>query len=129
MSTTAAGGPTTAQAIRIRETGGPEVLKMEEVDVPPPAAGEVTIRHQAIGLNFIDIYFRTGLYPTSMPSGLGFEGAGIVEAVGAGVGHVKVGDRVAYGQGPLGAYATVRRCRPCRWSGCRRRSRSRRARR
>ncbi len=108
MSTTAAGGPTTAQAIRIRETGGPEVLKMEEIDVPAPGAGEVTIRHQAIGLNFIDIYFRTGLYPNPLPSGLGFEGAGIVEAVGPGVAHVKVGDRVAYGQGPLGAYATVR---------------------
>ena len=97
-----------ARAIRIHATGGPEVLQIEDVDVPPPAAGEVTIRHAAIGLNFIDIYFRTGLYPNPMPSGLGFEGAGVVEAVGDGVRHVKVGDRVAYGQGPLGAYATVR---------------------
>ena len=99
---------TTAQAIRIRANGGPEVLKLEEVPVPAPNAGEVTIRQQAIGLNFIDIYFRTGLYPTPFPSGLGFEGAGIVEAVGDGVKHVAVGDRVAYGQGPLGAYATAR---------------------
>ena len=89
----------TAHAIRIHATGGPEVMKFEEVTVQPPAAGEVTIRQKAIGLNFIDIYFRTGLYPNPMPSGLGFEGAGIVEAVG---------DRVAYGQGPLGAYATLR---------------------
>ena len=99
---------TTAQAIRIHALGGPEVLKLETVDVPAPAAGEVTIRHEAIGINFIDTYFRTGLYPTPLPSGLGFEGAGVVEAVGAGVKHVAVGDRVAYGQGPLGVHATVR---------------------
>ncbi len=97
-----------AQAIRIHATGGTEVLKLEPVDVPPPGDGEVTIRHEAIGLNFIDIYFRTGLYPAPMPSGLGFEAAGVVEAVGKGVAHVAVGDRVAYGQGPLGAYATRR---------------------
>ncbi len=97
-----------AKAIRIHSTGGPEVMKLETVDVPPPAKGEVTIRNEAIGLNFIDIYFRTGLYPSSMPSGLGFEGAGVVEAVGEGVAHLKVGDRVAYGQGPIGAYATRR---------------------
>jgi NADPH:quinone reductase len=101
--------PTTqARAIRIRATGGPEMMKLEDVSVPPPGKDEVTIRHEAIGLNFIDTYFRTGLYPVSMPSGLGFEGAGIVEAVGPGVKHVAVGDRVAYGQGPLGAYATAR---------------------
>jgi NADPH:quinone reductase len=99
---------TQARAIRIRATGGPEMMKLEDVSVPPPGKDEVTIRHQAIGLNFIDTYFRTGLYPVSMPSGLGFEGAGIVEAVGPGVKHVAVGDRVAYGQGPLGAYATAR---------------------
>ena len=97
-----------AQAIRIHSTGGPEVMKLETVDVGPPAKGEVTIRNEAIGLNFIDIYYRTGLYPNPMPSGLGFEGAGIVEAIGEGVAHVKVGDRVAYGQGPVGAYATRR---------------------
>jgi NADPH2:quinone reductase len=100
--------PMTAQAIRIHATGGPEVMKLETVTVAPPKANEVTIRHKAIGLNFIDIYFRSGLYPNPLPSGLGFEGAGVIEAVGDGVKHVKVGDRVAYGQGPLGAYATLR---------------------
>lgn len=95
-------------AIRIHATGGPEVMALESVDVARPAKGEVTIRHHAIGLNFIDIYFRTGLYPMALPTGLGFEGAGIVDAVGDGVSHVKVGDRVAYGQGPLGAYAQAR---------------------
>jgi NADPH2:quinone reductase len=97
-----------ARAIRIRATGGPEMMKLEDVAMPAPGKDEVTIRQKAIGLNFIDIYFRTGLYPTPMPSGLGFEGAGLVEAVGPGVTHVAVGDRVAYGQGPLGAYATMR---------------------
>ena len=97
-----------AQAIRFHATGGPEVMKLEDVDVPAPGRGEVTIEQKAIGLNFIDIYFRTGLYPASMPSGLGFEGAGVVTAVGEGVTNLKVGDRVAYGQGPLGAYATLR---------------------
>ena len=97
-----------AQAIRIHSIGGPEVMKLETVEVPRPAKGEVTIRNHAIGLNFIDIYFRTGLYPNPMPSGLGFEGAGIVEAIGEGVTQVSIGDRVAYGQGPLGAYATRR---------------------
>ena len=100
--------PSQARAIRVHEVGGPEVMKLEDVAVPPPSKDEVTIRHEAIGLNFIDIYFRTGLYPSPMPMGLGFEGAGIVEAVGDGVGHVAVGDRVAYGQGPLGAYSTTR---------------------
>ncbi len=97
-----------ARAIRFHETGGPDVLKLEDVPVPPPGKDEVTIAQEAIGVNFIDIYYRTGLYPAPMPSGLGFEGAGVVEAVGPGVAHVKVGDRVAYGQGPLGAYATRR---------------------
>ncbi len=97
-----------AKAIRMHSTGGPEVMQLETVEVAPPAKGEVTIRQQAIGLNFIDIYFRTGLYPSTMPSGLGFEASGVVEAVGEGVSHVKVGDRVAYGQGPIGAYATRR---------------------
>ncbi len=105
---TTASASTTASAIRIHANGGPEVLKLEDVDVKAPADGEVTIRHAAIGVNFIDIYYRIGQYPAPLPSGLGFEGAGIVEAVGPGVGHVRVGDRVAYGQGPLGAYATVR---------------------
>jgi NADPH2:quinone reductase len=100
--------PTRARAVRIQATGGPEVMKFEDVEVPSPGAGEVTIRQKAIGLNFIDVYFRTGLYPNPLPSGLGFEGSGVVAAVGPGVTHVKVGDRVAYGQGPLGAYATAR---------------------
>ena len=95
-------------AIRIAAHGGPEVLHMEEVEVPDPGPGEVRIRNHAVGLNFIDIYFRTGLYQSPLPHGLGFEGAGVVEAVGAGVDFLKEGDRVAYGQGPLGAYAQVR---------------------
>ncbi len=95
-------------AIRIHQTGGPEVLLWEEVDVPAPAAGEATVRHHAVGLNFIDTYHRTGLYPLPLPAGIGLEGSGVVEAVGAGVSEVKVGDRVAYAGGPVGAYAEVR---------------------
>ncbi|MGE5470101.1 MAG: quinone oxidoreductase family protein [Bacteroidota bacterium] len=95
-------------AIRIHQTGGPEVLRWEDVVVPAPGAGEVTIRHAAVGLNYIDIYHRTGLYPVPLPSGIGLEGAGVVEAVGEGVGDFKIGDRVAYAGGPLGAYAEVR---------------------
>ncbi len=95
-------------AIRIRQTGGPEVLCWEDVEVPPPAAGEARVRHHAVGLNFIDTYHRSGLYPLPLPSGLGMEGAGVVEAVGDGVGEVKVGDRVAYAGGPVGAYAESR---------------------
>ncbi len=97
-----------SHAIRIHRTGGPEVLSWEEVDVPPPAAGEATVRHAAVGLNFIDTYHRTGLYPLRLPSGIGLEGAGVVEAVGEGVTEVTVGDRVAYAGGPVGAYAEVR---------------------
>ena len=96
------------KAIRLDEHGGPEVLKLVTVDVPDPAANEVTIRQKAVGLNFIDIYFRTGLYPSALPHGLGSEGSGVVEAVGSSVTHLKVGDRVAYGQSPLGAYAEAR---------------------
>ena len=95
-------------AIRIHQTGGPEVLSWEAVVVPAPAAGEATVRHHAVGLNFIDTYHRTGLYPLPLPSGIGLEGAGVVEAVGEGVTEVKVGDRVAYAGGPIGAYAEVR---------------------
>ena len=95
-------------AIRIHQTGGPEVLTWETVDLPAPAAGEATVRHHAVGLNFIDTYHRTGLYPLALPSGIGLEGAGVVKAVGAGVTEVKVGDRVAYAGGPVGAYAEVR---------------------
>ena len=97
-----------AKAIRIAQHGGPEVLQMAEVEVGDPGPDEVRIRNHAIGLNFIDIYVRTGLYPAPLPHGLGFEGAGVVEAVGSNVKLVKEGDRVAYGQGPLGAYADVR---------------------
>jgi NADPH2:quinone reductase len=99
---------TTSKAIRIHSTGGPEVLQLEDVEVPAPKTGEVTVRNHAIGVNFIDVYFRTGLYPNPLPSGIGFEGAAIIEAVGPDVTHLKKGDRVAYGQGPLGAYAVVR---------------------
>tara|TARA_R110000868_G_scaffold10708_7_gene52016 strand:+ start:1256 stop:2233 length:978 start_codon:yes stop_codon:yes gene_type:complete len=97
------------KAIVIRETGGPEVLNYETIEVAEPNEGEALVRHTAIGLNFIDVYFRTGLYspPNGMPFIPGNEGAGIVEAVGAGVSHVKAGDRVAY-VGPLGSYAERR---------------------
>ncbi len=95
-------------AIRLAAHGGPEVLKLEEVELPAPGADEVTVKQHAIGLNFIDIYYRTGLYPSALPHGLGFEAAGVVEAVGANVTHVKKGDRVAYGQSPIGAYAEAR---------------------
>jgi NADPH2:quinone reductase len=97
-----------AKAIRVEAHGGPEVLKLVEVDVGDPGPDEVRIRHRAIGLNFIDIYYRTGLYQSPLPHGLGFEGAGIVDAVGANVKFLKEGDRVAYPQGPLGAYADLR---------------------
>lgn len=95
-----------AKRIQFAKTGGPEVLELVDVEPQAPGAGEVRVKNQAIGLNFIDIYFRTGLYPApALPSGLGTEGAGVVDAVGEGVTHVKEGDRVAYAQGPLGAYA------------------------
>lgn len=95
-----------AKAIRIHETGGPEVLRLEDVDVGAPGTGEVRLRHTAIGLNFIDTYHRGGLYPVPLPSGLGLEAAGVVEALGEGVTGLAVGDRVAYGTGPLGAYSS-----------------------
>ncbi|HEY3431271.1 MAG TPA: quinone oxidoreductase [Rhodocyclaceae bacterium] len=95
-------------AYRFYQNGGPEVLQWETVDVPPPGPGEVTLRQEAIGLNFTDIYARSGLYPSPLPSGLGQEAAGIVTAVGEGVTEVALGDRVAYAGGPLGAYAEAR---------------------
>ena len=98
-------------AIRIHQTGGPEVLRWEEVPVGDPAPGEVKIRHAAVGLNFIDTYQRSGLYPLPLPTVLGQEGAGVVEAVGQGVSEFKVGDRVAYAGGPVGAYCEAR-CLP-----------------
>ncbi|MFA5491079.1 MAG: alcohol dehydrogenase catalytic domain-containing protein, partial [Candidimonas sp.] len=96
------------KAIRIEKHGGPEVMEWVSVALPAPADNEVTIRQKAIGLNFIDIYCRTGLYSNPLPHGLGYEASGDVVAVGGAVKHLKVGDRVAYGQSPLGAYAEAR---------------------
>lgn len=92
-------------AIRATAAGGPEVLEAVYPPVPKPAPGEILIRHEAVGLNFIDTYHRSGLYPIAFPAVLGLEGAGVVEAVGAGVTRFKPGDRAAYPTGPLGAYA------------------------
>ena len=97
-----------SKSILIRSHGGPEVIEMVEADVPDPGPGEVRVRQHAIGLNFIDIYYRTGLYANTLPHGLGFEGAGVIDAVGANVSGLKEGDRVAYPQGPIGAYAELR---------------------
>src|SRR5450830_697177 len=96
------------KAIRMNRVGGPEVMELVEVDLPPPGPGEVRMRHEAIGLNYIDVYHRTGLYPQPMPGALGVEGAGVVEEVGEGVTDLKVGDRVAYGGRPLGSYSEAR---------------------
>jgi NADPH2:quinone reductase len=95
-------------AIVSHETGGPEVLKWQEVDVGDPGAGEILVRHTAVGLNYIDTYHRTGMYPVEPPFTVGLEGAGVVEALGAGVTTVSVGDRVAYAAPPMGAYAETR---------------------
>ncbi|MGH6969317.1 MAG: quinone oxidoreductase family protein [Stellaceae bacterium] len=95
-------------AIRFHQTGGPEVLKWEEVQVDKPGPGEVRVRHTAVGLNFVDLYNRIGVYPAPLPSGLGQEGAGVVEEVGPGVSDLKAGDRVAYGSSPLGSYSEIR---------------------
>jgi NADPH2:quinone reductase len=97
-----------AKAIRFYETGGPEVLKLEDVAVGEPGPGEVRIRHAAVGLNFADTYFRLGYYPAPLPNGMGVEAAGTIEAVGAGVENFKPGDRVTYTGSPLGAYSTER---------------------
>lgn len=97
-----------AKAIRFYETGGPEVLKWESAEVGEPGPGEVRIRHEAVGLNFADTYFRTGLYPAPLPAGMGVEAAGVIEAVGAGVTDFREGDRVTYTGSPLGAYSTER---------------------
>ena len=96
------------KAIRMTKTGGPEVLQWEDSVVGEPGPGQARVRHTAIGVNFIDTYHRSGLYPIPLPSGLGSEGAGVVEAVGAGVVHVRPGDRVAYAGGPPGSYSEVR---------------------
>ena len=97
-----------AQAIRFDHTGGPEVLRLEAVDVGAPGPGQARVRHAYIAVNFIDIYFRTGRYPLPLPNGLGSDAVGVVEAVGDGVDCVKSGDRVGYLLGPQGAYADVR---------------------
>lgn len=96
------------KAIRFHKTGGPEVLAYEDVDVGAPEKGQARVRHNVVGLNFIDTYHRSGLYPLPLPSGIGLEAAGVVEAVGPGVSHVKAGDRVAYCGGPPGAYSESR---------------------
>ena len=103
----------TSQTIVIEEFGGPEVMQLKTVAVGEPGAGEVRIAHHACGLNFIDVYQRTGLYPNPLPLHLGMEAAGVVEAVGEGVSHLAVGDRVAYASNPPGAYSQ-RRVMPAR---------------
>lgn len=95
------------KAIRIQQHGGPEGLELVDVDTPTPGAHEVRVRHEAMGVNFIDTYHRTGLYKIALPSGLGLEGAGFVDAVGQDVTRFKPGDRIAYCSGPLGAYAQL----------------------
>ena len=98
----------TSQAVRIDQHGGPEALKLVEVQVGEPGPGQIRIRHKAIGLNFIDVYQRSGLYPSPMPLQLGMEASGIVEAVGEGVTHLQLGDRAAYASQPPGSYCEVR---------------------
>ncbi|MFN3496518.1 MAG: quinone oxidoreductase family protein, partial [Hydrogenophaga sp.] len=97
-----------SRAVRIHAPGGPEQLVIDTVEVGDPGPGEVRIRHHAIGLNYIDVYQRTGLYPNAMPLALGMEGAGVIEAVGPGVTHLKAGDRAAYAANPPGSYSDVR---------------------
>ncbi len=96
------------RVVKIEKTGGPEVLKLETIKLQKPAPEEVTIEHKAIGLNFIDTYHRSGLYPLELPSGIGSEGAGIIKEVGSKVEIFSVGDRVAYAGAPLGSYSSER---------------------
>src|SRR5438067_11293586 len=96
------------QAIRFAKTGGPEVLEWQPVEVGKPGQGQVRLRHTAVGLNYIDTYQRSGLYPMPLPSGLGSEASGIIAEVGPGLGGLKPDDRVAYAGGPLGAYSEAR---------------------
>ena len=97
-----------AKAVRFYETGGPDVLRFEDVPVGEPGEGEVRIRHSAVGLNFADTYFRQGYYPVPLPNGMGVEAAGVIEAVGRSVNGFRIGDRVTYTGSPLGAYSTER---------------------
>src|SRR6476620_9564699 len=97
-----------SKAVRIEQPGGPEQLKIADVSVGEPGPGEIRIRHHAVGLNFIDVYHRTGVYPLPMPATLGLEAAGVVEAVGEGVTHLKPGDRAAYASQPPGSYSELR---------------------
>jgi NADPH:quinone reductase len=97
-----------AKAVRFYETGGPDVLRLEDVPVGEPGEGEVRIRHSAVGLNFADTYFRQGYYPVPLPNGMGVEAAGVIEAVGQSVNGLEIGDRVTYTGSPLGAYSTER---------------------
>lgn len=99
---------TKVKAIRMSKNGGPEVMELVDVELGEPGPGEALVRHHAIGVNYIDVYFRTGLYPQSLPAGVGMEGAGIVEKVGPGVTYVKPGDRVAYSGRPPGSYSEAR---------------------
>jgi NADPH2:quinone reductase len=98
----------TVKAVQLTSFGGPEVMKFVDVTVGDPGPGQARVRHHAIGLNFIDIYQRSGVYPNALPAVLGMEGAGVVEAVGPGVSHIKPGDRVAYANNPMGSYAESR---------------------
>jgi len=97
-----------SKTIRFHQTGGPEVLKLESVEVGEPGPGQARVRHSFVAVNFIDIYFRTGRYPLPLPNGLGSDAVGVVEAIGPGVSDIKVGDRVGYLLGPQGAYAEAR---------------------
>src|SRR6476620_2571017 len=97
-----------SRAIRFHETGGPEVLKLETVEVGDPGPGQARVRHTFVAVNFIDVYFRTGRYPLSLPNGLGSDAVGVIEAVGPGVPDLRAGDRVGYLLGPQGAYSDVR---------------------
>ena len=97
-----------SKAIRIEKIGGPEVMQWVDVEIGEPGAGEIRVKHHAVGLNYIDVYFRTGLYQQPLPGSLGMEAAGVIEAVGPGVDGFKVGDRVAYAARPPGAYCEVR---------------------
>jgi NADPH2:quinone reductase len=99
---------TSTRVVRFAAPGGPQVLAVENIELPPPGAGEVRVRHRAIGVNYQDVYHRSGFYPLPLPSGVGTEAAGVVEAVGSGVAEFKAGDRVAYGSGVPGAYADAR---------------------